>query len=391
MEIAKNIHFVGISTLEEKAFENLWELNHGVSFNSYLVNDKKIALIDICPAKYFPILKENIEKICPIQKLSYLVLNHLEPDHSEAIKLLIENAPELQILATKMGTNMIFNYYGIKERVNEVKDGEVVDLGGLTLKFISTPFIHWPETMMTFEETTKSLFSCDCFGGFGALKETLFAEENRDELGEEERYRYFVNILASYTKHIEKIFPKIEALSPLMICPSHGFLHKEPKTILETYKKWCGYSSKICEDYAPVVASSMYGISLKAADTISKAILEKGIYSQTFDLSSQSCSYLLKEIYKAKGFVIVSPTYDGGLFPKTADFLFRAKAKDIRNKKVVFAGSFGWAGGALREFDGFCKTLNWEIVNALEFKGSCDQYFEKLKDLANSLVESFKN
>ncbi len=389
MEIAKNIYFVGISISKEEDFENLWELDNGVSYNSYLINGERKVLIDSCPEKYFSILKENIEKICPIEKLSYLVLNHLEPDHSGSIKFLLDAAPELQILATKMGKNMIFNYYGIKERVKEVKEGEVLDLGGFTIKFISTPFIHWPETMMTFEETSKTLFSCDCFGGFGELKQSLFAEEKKEGIWEEERYRYFVNVLSSCSKHIEKVFPKLEAISPWMICPSHGYLFKDPRAIFETYKKWCGYSTENCENYAPVVASSMYGVSLQAANYISKAISEKGINSQTFDLSSTPISYILKEIHKAKGLAIVSPTYEGGIFPKTADFLFRAKAKEIKNKKVVFAGSFGWSGGALKEFEDFCKSLNWEIVRAFEFKGSSIQYSEKLRELSDLLVESF--
>ncbi|NMC00694.1 MAG: FprA family A-type flavoprotein [Thermoanaerobaculaceae bacterium] len=390
MEIANSVHYVGISTNELKIFENLWELDYGVTFNSYLINGEKKALIDACPSNFFNLLKNNIEKICPIKELSYLVLNHLEPDHSEAVLNFLEDCPEIQILTTKMGANMLLNFYGVKERVKEVKEGEIIDLGGYSLKFISSPFIHWPETMMTFEETTKTLFSCDCFGGFGEIKDKIFAEENKDDILEEERYRYFVNILASYTKHIEKAIAKIETMPVSAICPSHGLIYKEPKTIIEKYKKWCGYSSGINENYIPVVASTMYGMTLKAAEKIKNIIKENGVGSELFDLSNIPPSFVLKEIYKAKGIIFLSPTYDGLLFPKTSDFLFRARAKEIKNKKVAFAGSFAWAGGALKEFEEWCKVLNWELIGSAEFKGSPEQYAEKLENLARTFLQSFE-
>ncbi|MCX7830563.1 MAG: flavodoxin domain-containing protein, partial [Acidobacteria bacterium] len=197
--------------------------------------------------------------------------------------------------------------------------------------------------------------------------------------------------LASYTKHIEKALAKIEILSPSLICPSHGLIFKEPKKILETYRKWCSYSSGSNENYVPVVASTMYGMTLKAAEEIKKAIQENGIDSTVFDLSTTPSSYVLKEIYKAKGVIILSPTYDGGLFPKTADFLFRAKAKEIKNKKIAFAGSFAWAGGALKEFEEMCKVLKWDLVSSQEFKGSYDQSKEKISELAETFIKSLKN
>lgn len=392
MEIIKNIHFVGISTNEEKLFENLWEIDYGVTYNSYLLIGEKIALIEGCPSKYFPILKENIEKICPLKNLSYLILNHLEPDHSEAVPNLLENAPNLQILTSKMGANMLLNFYGVKERVKEVKDGETIDLGTLSLKFISSPFIHWPETMMTFEEKSKTLFSGDCFGGFGELKDTIFAEENKDSVVEEERYRYFVNVLSSYTKHIEKVIPKIEALNPQILCPSHGYIFRKPQNILYTYKKWCSYSNDAQELYIPIVVSTMYGMSLKGAEFIKKLLEKSDISCKIWDLNATPLSYILKEIYKAKAVVIVSPTYDGGLFPKMADFLFRAKAKEINNKKVLFLGSFAWSGGgAFKEFDEWAKRLNWQIVASAEFKGSYDMSKQKLEEAAFNLVQSIKD
>lgn len=391
MEIAKKIHYVGVSTNEIKNFENLWELDNGVTFNSYLINEEKKTLIDACPSAYFNLLQSNIEKICSIKELSYLVLNHLEPDHSESVVNFIEKCPNIQILTTKMGANMLFNFYGIKEKVKEVKEGEVVNLGGYSLKFISSPFIHWPETMMTFEETSKTLFSCDCFGGFAAIKDTIFAEDTQDELFEEERYRYFVNILASYTKHIEKAIAKIESMTVSMICPSHGLIFKEQKPILEKYKKWCAYSSGKTENYIPVLVSTMYGLTLRAAQKIKTVIMEKGVDCDVFNLSNIPPSFALKEIYKAKGFVILSPTYEGGLFPKTSDFLLRAKAKEIKNKKVAFAGSFAWGGGALKDFQEWCKILNWDLYGSYEFKGAPEQYLDKVEELARNFVQSFES
>jgi flavorubredoxin len=391
MEIQNRIHYVGISTKELKIFENLWELDYGVSFNSYLIDGEKKALVDACPKNLFERLKQNIEKVVKLNELSYLIINHLEPDHSESASLFLEQCPQLKILTTKMGASMLSQFYGINDRVIAVKDGDSIDLGGFILKFLSTPFIHWPETMMTFEEKTKTLFSGDSFGGFGYLNEKIFAEDSEESFFEEERFRYFVNILSSYLKNIEKALEKIEKSDIKIVCPSHGKLFKNPISIFEKYHKWCGYSSGKSENYVPIIASTMYGMSLKSAEMIKEEIDRAGISSQIFDLTQIPYSHILKEIYKAKGVIFISPTYEGGLFPKMADLLFRIKAKQIKDRKVAYAGSFAWAGGAKKEFEEFCKVLNWQLLSSCEFKGapqfSKGQIEEMVKTFLNSIKE----
>ncbi len=391
MEIQDRIHYVGISTKDLKLFENLWELDYGVSFNSYLIDGEKKAVIDSCPKNLFETLKQNIEKVVKLSNISYLVINHLEPDHSESASLFLEQCPELKIVTTKMGAAMLSQFYGINDRVIAVKEGDSIDLGNFTLKFLSTPFIHWPETMMTFEEKTKTLFSGDCFGGFGFLSDKIFAEDSEESFFEDERFRYFVNILSSYSKNIEKALDKIEKSEINIVCPSHGKLFKKPQSIFEKYHKWCGFSSGKSENYVPIIASTMYGMSLRSAEMIKEEIEKEGIPSQIFDLTQIAYSYILKEIFKAKGVIFISPTYDGGLFPEIVDLLFRVKAKQIKDKKVAFAGSFAWAGGAKKEFEEFCKVLNWQLSSSCEFKGAPEfskgQIEEMIKTFLNSIKE----
>ena len=285
---------------------------------------------------------------------------------------------------------MLSQFYGINDRVIAVKDGDSIDLGGFILKFLSTPFIHWPETMMTFEEKTKTLFSGDSFGGFGYLNEKIFAEDSEESFFEEERFRYFVNILSSYLKNIEKALEKIEKSDIKIVCPSHGKLFKNPISIFEKYHKWCGYSSGKSENYVPIIASTMYGMSLKSAEMIKEEIDRAGISSQIFDLTQIPYSHILKEIYKAKGVIFISPTYEGGLFPKMQDLLFRIKAKQIKDRKVAYAGSFAWAGGAKKEFEEFCKVLNWQLLSSCEFKGAPQFSKEQIEEMIKTFLSSIK-
>jgi anaerobic nitric oxide reductase flavorubredoxin len=368
-EIAPKIHWVGIASKEKGLFENLWELDHGVNYNSYLLCGEKSALIDLCPEPMMDELISKIEGVSDISKLSCLVFNHLEPDHTGAVKAIRRKLPGLEIIASKKGVEMLGTLFGIKENVREVKEGDTLDLGGLSLKFMMTPMIHWPETMMALEETTKTLFSSDCFGAFGATESSIFDDEAKEACFDDERFRYFVNVLGGHWRHIEKALPKVSVLNPAVVAPSHGPVYRDAKKIIDAYIKWCGYGAGKCEDRVALISSTMYGRTAEAVAAVRKGLDSAGIATRVADAVAEAPAYILPEIYKAKGILIASPTYDGGLFPKILDILARAKVKDIKGKKVVFCGSCAWAPAAKKELAEWCEKLSWELVDAVEFKG----------------------
>jgi anaerobic nitric oxide reductase flavorubredoxin len=390
-EIAPNIHWVGIASKEKGLFENLWELDHGVNYNSYLLSGEKSALIDVCPEQILDELIAKIVSVSDLSKLSYLVFNHLEPDHTGAVAAIRKKLPGLEIIASKKGVEMLGTLFGIRENVREVKEGDALDLGGLILRFMMTPMIHWPETMMAFEETTKTLFSSDCFGAFGATESSIFDDEAAEAYFDDERFRYFVNVFGSHSRHIEKALPRVAALSPTLISPSHGPVYRDTKKIMDAYSKWCGYGAGNCEEYVPLISSTMYGRTGTAVLSVQEGLSSSGVLTKVLDAIAVPPSFILPEIYKAKGLLIAAPTYDGGLFPKIGDILLRAKAKDIKGKKVIFCGSFAWAPAAKKGLSEWCEKLSWELVDSVEFNGMVtDEARSRLIEMGRKFGEFLK-
>ena len=376
-EIAPNIHWTGVYTTEKFLFENLWEIEHGVNMNCYLLCGEKTALFDVCPEALLDDLLGRVSSITDPSKISYLIFNHLEPDHTGAVRAIRDKIPGLEVIASKKGVEMLRSLFGITDKVRDVKEGDTLDLGGLKLRFMMTPMLHWPETMMTFEETTKTLFSSDSFGAFGATESSIFDDEAKEGYFESERFRYFVNILGSHWRHIEKMLPKVTALSPAVIAPSHGTVFRETAKILDEYSIWQGYGAGRCENYVPIIASTMYGRTLDSVKHAKKGLEEAGVRTEVFDSVKLPPAFILPEIYRAKGLLVAAPTYEGGLFPKIGDILLRAKAKNISGKKAIFCGSSTWAPGAKREFADWCAKLSWELVDSVEFMGMADAEAEK--------------
>lgn len=385
MKILDKIFFLPIISHENKPFENLWEINNGVTFNSYLIKDDKTILIDASLKDDFLKLKENIEKYVDLKEISYLIIHHFEPDHSQSVVEFYNLLPNLEIFTSKAGVQMLSSFYGIKDRVREIKDGEKIELKNFSLRFLLTPFIHWPETFMTFEEKNGILFSNDCFGGFGAIRDKIFLEEEDDEILKKERFRYFITVLSSYTSFIEKALTKIENLNPSFICPSHGLLIKNGKEAIEEYKNWCKLKNSE-KNYIPIITSTMYGFSQNASSFIKNKLTERGLKTNIFNINELPQSSILEEIYVAKNLILIAPTYEGGIFPKMAELLIMAKAKKMENKRVLYLGSYAWSGGAKKDLQEWCKMLNWDFIEGLEFKGNYEFYKEKIEETLNTFL-----
>ena len=223
IEIRPSIYWVGVNDRHTELFEGLWSIrDEGISYNSYLINDKKKVIIDLCSKLTTDELFDQIRTFVDPSALDYVVINHLEPDHSGAIKALLLAAPRVKLLGSAKMKEMLSSFYGITENVQVVADGEEINLGSHTLKFFATPFVHWPETIMSYETTGKILFSCDGFGGYGALNGSIFDDKNVPLAWyEEQSLRYYVNIVASFSKPVKNAIARLQSIPIEVVAPSH--------------------------------------------------------------------------------------------------------------------------------------------------------------------------
>jgi anaerobic nitric oxide reductase flavorubredoxin len=253
-----------------------------------------------------------------------------------------------------------------------VKDGETISLGKHTLQFFSTPNVHWPETMMTYEQEEKILFSCDAFGGFCALDVSIFDDGVEDlNLYEKEALRYFTNIVANRSKSVLNAIQKLTNLPIAIVAPSHGLIwRKKPEHIIQLYKQWSEMAFQPGDLGVTILYGSMYGGTEQLAEVIGNGLNKEGVPFIIFDIARTHISYILPSLWTKRGVLIGAPTYEGGLFPPIAAALQMAKHKKVSGKTTGYFGGFGWGGGAKNEFDLLVKELGWQPAGVLEFIGS---------------------
>lgn len=372
VEIAPGIYWVGVNDHTTDLFEGLWPITQeGVSYNSYLVLDEKKALIDLAKSLKVDEYFAQVEEKVALHDLDYIVLNHMEPDHTGALRVLRKLAPRAVILCSPQAKDMVAAFYGVTEGVRVVQDGERIPLGNKVLTFFLTPMVHWPETMVTYEESSRILFSCDAFGGYGALQGAIFDDEcSQFDFYVRESLRYFANIVARYSPMVLKAIDKLSSLQVSMVAPSHGLIwRKAPERIIALYRTWSQYAESGGEKGITVVYGSMYGNTEVVVDALVQGIAASGIPVEMFDARRVHPSYILASLWEKKGVVVGAPTYEAGLFPPVAQVLDLALRKNVRYKKLLYLGSFGWSGGAKREVERFAQELHWEMVASFEFRG----------------------
>ena len=368
IELRPGIHWVGVNDRVTDLFEGLWPLPSGVSYNAYLVVGKKAALIDGVKAPFAEELVENISQVLDPAELDYLVVNHMEPDHSGSSPLLRRLAPKAEVLATPAALPMLARFYGITEGVRGVEDGETLDLGGKVLKFFHIPFVHWPETMATYEETERVLFPCDAFGGFRALDGVLYDDQVDVREYEDEILRYFSNIVGMHTRPVLKAIDKLAGLPIEVIAPSHGLIwRKDPGHIVELYSRWARMEGR---PEATLIYGSMYGHTRLMAEAVARGVRAAGAAVRVLDASRVHVSYLIREAWKRKGLIIGAPTYDGGIFPPLERLLRMLERKRLKGRVVGVFGSYGWHGGAVRKLVEQAEKLGWQVVGEAGFQGA---------------------
>jgi flavorubredoxin len=372
IEIRPDVYWIGVNDRTTDLFESLWPITQGgVAYNAYLVNDDKKAIVDTAKSFKANEFIRQIEEITDVTQIDYVVINHMEPDHSGTLDMLKRIAPQATFVGTQKTKDELEAFYGITERVQVVRDGETLSLGKRTLKFISTPMVHWPETMMTYETTHKILFSGDGFGGFGAHRGGIFDDECADiQLYARETLRYFTNIVAKFSGMVLKAIDKL-ADTPLdIVAPSHGLVwRKDPGRIVSLYRKWAKYATEKAENEIILIYGSMYGNTEAMVSAVAQGIAQTCVPLEIFDASRTHVSYILPYLWTRSGVVIGAPTYDAGLFPPVAHALDTAVRKGVRNKRVLRFGSYGWSGGAQREIEKIMEAAKWELIDSFEFNG----------------------
>lgn len=348
-EIVEGIHYVGVNDRVKDKFEALWPLPYGVSYNSYIViGTDKIALIDCVSITEVREFFNNIKAIIGDRKIDYLVVNHMEPDHSGSIPEIVRAYPDIKIVGNAKTIDMIRGFYHIEEaeQFHEVKDCDKIDLGDRTLSFYLTPMVHWPETMMTFAEESELLFTGDAFGTFGALNGAVIDRDMETDLYIREMYRYYSNIVGKYGRFVEKALAKLSGLKISYICSTHGPVWNEKiKEVYEIYSNLAGYKS---EPGVVIVYGSMYGNTGEIAEMIARELAAKGVKRIIIHNASHSeMSDMITDAFRYQTLIVGSATYSMRLFPPVETFMNAMETREIKNKVFATFGNFTWASGVV--------------------------------------------
>ncbi len=393
-EFVKDVFYVGVNDRVKHKFEALWPLPYGVSYNSYIVaGAEKLALIDtVCieeVREYF----NNINAIAGDRKIDYLVINHMEPDHSGSIPEIVLAYPDIKIVGNAKTIDMIKGFYHIDapERYLEVKDGDTIDLGGHILKFYLTPMVHWPETMMTYVEDLKLLFSGDAFGTFGALNGAALDRDMGTDAYISEMYRYYSNIVGKYGRFVQKAIEKLSGLEFSYVCPTHGPIWNEKiPEIVELYSRLAAYKS---EPGVVIVYGSMYGNTAEVAEMIAREISALGVKRIIIHNASHSdMSDMITDAFRYGTLIVGSATYSMRLFPPVEAFMNAMETREIKNKVFATFGNYTWAPVATTgKFNEYSERMKLPICASMLVKQSSDANTrEEAREFARIVVNAME-
>ena len=363
-EITSSIHYVGVNDRHKHIFEGLWPLPYGVSYNSYIIDDEKVALIDTVEVDFFPQFLANIRSVIGDRPIDYIIVNHVEPDHSGSLPLIKKYYPEARIVGNKKTFDMVRGYYnvGTGDDIVEVSNGDTLQLGRHTLSFTMIPMVHWPETMATLDQTANVLFSGDAFGCFGALAGAFVDADMNCDIYWDEMRRYYSNIVGKYGVPVQQALKKLAGVQVNYICSTHGPVwHEHIERVLAIYNSLSLYNG---EPGLVICYGSMYGNTERAAEVIARAASEAGVKNIVMhDVSRSNHSYILSDIFKYNALVLGAPTYNNGLYPQMESLLSEISGRNMKNRKLGIFGSCTWAGQAVKKIKEWNETkANFELV-----------------------------
>ena len=388
--IDEDIIWVGADNRRASLFEAVYTVPHGMSYNSYLIIDEKTALVDTVDRAVTDIFLENIEATLDGRELDYLVIQHMEPDHSATLFDVLLRHPECTVVCNKKTYGMIVAFKNKDVRAHIVNDGDTLTLGRHSLRFIFAPMVHWPEVMVSYDEASGTLFSADAFGLFGALGGALFADEvdfERDHL--DEARRYYCNIVGKYGRQVESLLGKISKLNIKKLCPLHGFVWREKiDYYVNKYLLWARYKPE--ERGVLIAYASVYGNTENVANVLACRLFERGVPCSLVDVSVNEYSYTVAEAFKYSHLVFASVTYNAGAFVCMEHLLSELRDHGIRDRKVVLIESGSWSLSAARRMRELLSPLSGiEFISEdISFKSAMHTDSEKTIERLAELIAS---
>ncbi|UFS71666.1 FprA family A-type flavoprotein [Geomonas sp. RF6] len=400
--ISHGLYRLSVNLFNDTLFEGMWPLPQGCSMNSYVVKGYDVAMVDgvwgMDPAAPAALYRQLQGMGSDVGDIRYVVINHAEPDHTGWLKSLLEMTERVEIVATEKGVEIARSFYGADANYRVVHTGDTIDLGkGKILRFVETPNVHWPETMVTYEEFTGAVLSCDLFGSFGALGMAMCDDQmSGEQLGgyEDEALRYYSNVLAHFSPSVARAIETVKELDPAIIAPAHGPIWRgNPQRIMELYRRFTSFVDGPAEPVVTVIWGSMYGNTEKAIDPIVRGVTSEGVEAVVHRVPQTHVSHILASAWRSTGIILAMPTYEFKMFPPMAAVLEDLGRKQVINKLAFRVGSFGWSGGAQRELEEIVERqkMKWQFLEPVEFRGDAGvETLDLLKERAAHLARAVK-
>ena len=395
-KISEGIYWIGGNDRRLAKFENCYPIPDGISYNSYLIMDEKNVLLDTVDKSIEKIFFENLEYLLGEQKLDYVIVNHMEPDHAATLGELLKKYPDVTVVGTAKTFDLIRQFFGVdlQGHMMKVTEGGTLSTGRHELTFIMAAMVHWPEVMVTYDKTDGILFTADAFGTFGAIGGNIFADEvDFEKYWLDEARRYYANIVGKYGTQVQTLLNKAAGLDLQMLCPLHGPIFRINKKILwyiEKYSRWATYRP---EDAEVVIAyGNVYGDTENAVEILANMLAERNVkHIKMFDLGVTDKSYVLSEAFRASHLVLASTTYNNGLFPDMETLLLDLKAHSVQGRTVALIENGSWAPTAakhMREILSSMKNIT-VLEPTLTIKSSLkEEQLETLSAMADAISKS---
>lgn len=381
MFISDTVFYAGVNDRKVDLFEGQYPVPNGISYNSYIIKGEKVAVMDSVDKNFGEEWLENIEKVLGDKAPDYLVVLHMEPDHSANIKAFLEKYPDAVVVSSAKAFAMMENYFGKEIAKNrlEVKDGEKLDLGGRSLTFVAAPMVHWPEVMVAYDDKDKILFSADAFGKFGDL--------DSDEPWDDEARRYYIGIVGKYGAQAQSLLKKASALDIAKICPLHGeVLDKDLAHYISLYNIWSSYAVE--KEGVVIAYASVYGNTAGAAKLLKEKLEAKGVCVALYDLARADRSLVLAEAFRYGKLVLASTTYNGDVFPFMRYFIGDLAEHNYQNRTVAFIENGTWAPMAKKKMADMlagCKNLTFAENSVKIISAVNEQNINEIENLAEEL------
>lgn len=386
------VHYVGVNDRIKTLFEGLWPLPYGVTYNSYLIADEKVALIDTVDVNYFDLFLDKIKEVIGDRPIDYLIINHMEPDHSGSIRLLRQFYPELTVVTNKKALEMVEGYYGTAPSSKVIDEGDTLELGHHVLRFHMIPMVHWPETMVSYDLTDHIVFSGDAFGCFGALNGTPLDYQMDPTIYWSEMERYYSNIVGKYGSPVQRALQKLKGLEIDMICATHGpvWTGENVPRVISVYDRLSRYAT---EEGVVIAYGSMYGNTQQAAEAVAEELSREGIRKVVLhDVARTNHSFILADIFRYKGIILCAPTYNASIFPQMEMLMSEIEMRGIKGRYLSYFGSFSWACHSVKRLAAFSEKVGFEVVgNPVEMKqGLMPDTRKACEALARAMADRLK-